>query len=63
MNTVRSAVRSILRFLLLWFVDTLALLGTAAIIGGISIKGSASTPAIVVAAAAALTIGIMLETG
>jgi uncharacterized membrane protein YvlD (DUF360 family) len=40
-------------------VDTLALLGTAAIVGGISIQGSASTPAIVVAAATALTIGII----
>ena len=37
MKTVRSTIRGILRFLLLWFVDTLALLGTAAIVGGISI--------------------------
>jgi hypothetical protein len=34
LTTVRSAIRGILRFLLLWFVDTLALLGTAAILGG-----------------------------
>jgi uncharacterized membrane protein YvlD (DUF360 family) len=44
---------------LLWFVDTLALWGTAAIVGGINIQAPPSVPAIVVAAAAALTISII----
>ena len=59
MKTIRSAIRGILRFLLLWFVDTLALWGTAAIVGGINIQAQPSVPAIVVAAAAALTISII----
>jgi uncharacterized membrane protein YvlD (DUF360 family) len=59
MTTVRSAIRRILRFLLLWFVDTLAMWGTAAILGGIRIEAPPPLPNIVVAAAAALTISII----
>ena len=59
MGAVRLLIRDIIRFILIWFVDTLALLGTAAIVGGINIQAPPSVPNIVVAAAAALTLSII----
>ena len=63
MGAIRLLIRDVIRFILIWFVDTLALLGTAAIVWKISIQGSAATSAIVVAAAAALTMSIINHHG
>ncbi|MGB7117949.1 MAG: phage holin family protein, partial [Anaerolineales bacterium] len=59
MKNVKHIARSIYRFLILWFVDTISLMGTAVILPGITIQSSGSYPAISVAASAALLLGII----
>jgi uncharacterized membrane protein YvlD (DUF360 family) len=56
---VRSIIKHVIRFLVLWFVNTLALWATAAIVGGIAIQSAPSAPAFVVAAGAALTVTVL----
>jgi uncharacterized membrane protein YvlD (DUF360 family) len=51
--------RLIIRFLVVWFVDTISLLVTAWVITGISINPVGDTPVLVVATAAALLLGIV----
>ncbi len=59
MKNVKHIARGIYRFLLLWFVDTISLMGTAVILPGITIQSSGSYPIISVAASAALVLGII----
>ena len=59
MKNVKYIARSIYRFLILWFVDAISLMGTAVILTGITIQSSGSYTAISVAASAALLLGII----
>ncbi len=59
MNTFKHLAHLIYRFVILWIVDVISLLATAWIIPGISINPVDSRPAIVVAVAAALLLGIV----
>ncbi|MFC1923053.1 phage holin family protein [Chloroflexota bacterium] len=59
MNTLRHLFRFIIRFLVVWFVDTISLLVTAWIIPGINFVPADNIPVFVVAIAAALVLGIV----
>ncbi len=59
MRTVTRLIRMIIRFLVIWFVDTISLLITAWVISGININPVAGTSVFVVATAAALLLGIV----
>jgi uncharacterized membrane protein YvlD (DUF360 family) len=59
MKTVKSILRGIIRFLVVWFVDTLSLLITAWVIPGISIMPIGNASEFVVATVAALLLGIV----
>ena len=59
MNPLARVFRSIIRFLIVWFVDTLSLLLTAWIIPGISILSTGDVSELVVATVAALVLGIV----
>ena len=59
MTTIRYFIQRIIRFLVVWFVDTAALLITARVIPGININPVDDTPVFVVATAAALILGIV----
>ncbi len=59
MKPVQRALRFIVRFLVVWFVDVISLLVTAWILPGITIESSGATPPLVVAAAAAFVLGIV----
>jgi uncharacterized membrane protein YvlD (DUF360 family) len=52
-------VRALVRFFLLWSVDTLSLWATAAILPGIALQPQGSTPELVIAAGAAFLLGIV----
>ncbi len=57
-DTFKTLVKIILRLLVVWFIDTISLFLTAEIVGGISITATETTPRLVIAAAAALMLGI-----
>ena len=59
MRTVTRLIRMIIRFFVIWFVDTISLLITAWVISGININPVAGTSVFVVATAAALLLGIV----
>ncbi|MFC2026000.1 phage holin family protein [Chloroflexota bacterium] len=59
METLQRFIRGIIRFLVVWFVDTISLLGTAWIVSGISIQAVGNTPVFVVATAAAMLLGLV----
>jgi uncharacterized membrane protein YvlD (DUF360 family) len=59
MKTLARLVRQFIRFLVVWFVDTISLLLTAWIISGISINPVGGFSAFVTATAAALLLGIV----
>jgi uncharacterized membrane protein YvlD (DUF360 family) len=59
MHTLQRFIRGIIRFLVVWFVDTISLLGTAWIVSGISIQAVGNTPVFVVATAAAMLLGLV----
>ena len=59
MSTFSSIMRAIIRFLVVWFVDTVSLLATAWILAGISIDPVQNVPIFVVATAAALLLGLV----
>jgi uncharacterized membrane protein YvlD (DUF360 family) len=59
MRTIAHLIRIIIRFLVVWFVDTISLLITAWIVSGISINPVGGTSVFVVATAAALVLGIV----
>jgi uncharacterized membrane protein YvlD (DUF360 family) len=59
MNTLQNLFRQIIRFLVVWFVDTISLLVTAWLISGISFQPVADTPVFVVATAVALLLGLV----
>jgi uncharacterized membrane protein YvlD (DUF360 family) len=58
MRALAGFVRRLLRVILLWFVDLLSLLGAAALTSGIVIEEANGAPALVVAAGAALVLGV-----
>lgn len=59
MNTLKYASRVIYRLIAVWFVDTVSLLITAALLPGFAISSVEGRPALVVAAAAAFLLGIV----
>ena len=59
MNTIKRIFYLIIRFLIVWFIDTISLLVTAWIIPGISLQPVGEMPVFVVATAAALLLGIV----
>jgi uncharacterized membrane protein YvlD (DUF360 family) len=59
MDLLSRILKQIVRFLVVWFVDTLSLLITAWIVSGISIQPVEGFPVLVVATAAALLLGIV----
>ncbi len=59
MNAIRHYLRFLLRLLVVWFVDTLSLLLTAAILPGFAIIGIGGVSQLGVAAAAAFLLGIV----
>ena len=59
MNTFKRIFYLIIRFLIVWFIDTISLLVTAWIIPGISLQPVGEMPVFVVATAAALLLGIV----
>jgi uncharacterized membrane protein YvlD (DUF360 family) len=59
MSTIAHFFRMILRFLAVWFVDTISLLVTAWVISGINISPVEGISVFVVATAAALVLGIV----
>jgi uncharacterized membrane protein YvlD (DUF360 family) len=59
MRSIVHLVRIIIRFLLVWFVDTISLLLTAWVISGIGINSVGGTSVFVVATAAALVLGLV----
>jgi uncharacterized membrane protein YvlD (DUF360 family) len=59
MESLQRLLKQIIRFLVVWFVDTISLLITAWIITGISFFAVNDVPIFVVATAAALLLGIV----
>jgi uncharacterized membrane protein YvlD (DUF360 family) len=59
MKPVRAVAKALVRFFLLWFVDTLSLWATAALLPGINLLAEGSTPDLVAAAGAAFLLGIV----
>ncbi|MCK4899731.1 MAG: phage holin family protein, partial [Anaerolineales bacterium] len=59
MNTLKHFFHLIIRFLAVWFVDTVSLLITAWVISGVEIVQVADVPPLVIATAAALLLGIV----
>ena len=59
MNTITRIFQHIIRFIVVWFVDTISLLITTLIISGISFIPVGDMPILVVATAAALLLGIV----
>ncbi|MCL6511166.1 MAG: phage holin family protein [Anaerolineae bacterium] len=59
MNAVRRIFRTLFRLAVVWLVDILSLLITAAVVAGISIEPVGDTSRLAVAAAAALMLGIV----
>jgi uncharacterized membrane protein YvlD (DUF360 family) len=59
LNTFWNLFRSLVRLLLVWFVDTLSLLFTAQIYSGIQIQAAEGASRFVVAVAAAFLLGII----
>ena len=56
---IRNIFRSIIRFIVVWFVDTLALLLTTSILPGFSFTSAQDTSPLITAAAAAFILGIV----
>jgi putative membrane protein len=59
MSGLFRILRAILRFFVVWFVDTVSLLATAWLLPGITIQAQQDRPAIVVAVAASLLLGMV----
>ena len=59
MKPVRTVVKTLVHFFVLWFIDTISLWATAAILPGIALQPEASIPTVVVAAGAAFLLGIV----
>lgn len=59
MDTLRILFMSIIRFLAVWFVDTISLLVTAWLIPGINFVSAGDTSVFVIATATALVLGIV----
>ena len=59
MNTIKRLIRLIIRFLVVWFVDTVSLFITAWVIDGITITQFEGFPPFVIATSAALLLGIV----
>src|SRR5512139_1742174 len=56
---VRAVAKALVRFFLLWSIDTLSLWATAAILPGIALQPQGSTPEVIIAAGAAFLLGIV----
>jgi uncharacterized membrane protein YvlD (DUF360 family) len=59
MKPIGHLIRSIIRFFVVWFVDTVSLLITAWIIPGVTLGAVGDSPAFVVATVAAFVLGIV----
>jgi len=59
MKAIKSISFSVIRFLVVWFVDTISLLITAWVIPGMSFLAAGNVPELVVATVAALLLGII----
>jgi putative membrane protein len=59
MRSIAHLIRIIIRFLIVWFIDTISLLVTAWVISGINIIPVGGTSVFVVATAAALVLGLV----
>ena len=58
MHAFKAFIKVILRLLVVWFIDTISLFLTAEIVGGITITGVGGHSRLVIAAAAALVLGV-----
>ncbi len=59
MKSLRALLKFLIRLVVVWVVDALSLLATAALVSGITIDASSAYGALVVAIAAALVLGIV----
>ena len=59
MKTIAQFIRMVIRFLVVWFIDTVSLIITAWVMPGITIEPVESAGSFVVATAAALLLGIV----
>ena len=59
MDTLRRSARSVYRLIVLWIVDIVSLAVTAAILPGFAIESVDGSPALTVAVAAALLLGVV----
>ena len=59
MNTISNLLQKLIRFLVVWFVDTITLLVTAWLLPGINFQSGENVPLFVVATVAALLLGIV----
>ena len=59
MKKIGGIIRFIIRFFVIWFVDTVSLIITAWLIPGMSLQPSNNGPVVVVATASALVLGIV----
>ena len=59
MRSVQTFWRRLLRFLIVWFVDTLSLLATAALIPGITLQGTDWIQRLIAASSAAMVLGLV----
>ena len=58
-QSIKAAVRFLYRFIVVWLVDAISLLVTAAILPGMAFVGAEGTPAWVVAISAAFVMGLV----
>lgn len=59
MRHIANLLRGFIRFLIVWFVDTLSLLFTSWLLPGVNIYSTDNFPTLVIAVAAALVLGII----
>jgi len=59
MKAIKSISFGVIRFLVVWFVDTISLLLTAWVIPGITISASGNVPEFVIGTVAALLLGVV----
>jgi uncharacterized membrane protein YvlD (DUF360 family) len=59
MRKLSGLVRAVIRFLIVWFVDTISLLVTAGLVAGIELQPVGGLPVFVVATVAAFVLGIV----
>lgn len=59
MNELRIFARAVVRFITVWFIDTLSVLAAAALFPGISFAGADNASSLTIAASAAFLLGVI----